>query len=1634
MKRKFLQLLICLIALCLLLVSCQVGEDGDGNGSGSGGTGDSSGGTDSGSGNPSDSDGSDTVTGDYIFKPGSTLNIVTPATGDAVNALARELRELGITVNTVGPSVAKAEHEIIIGQSSREGSVAAYRRLSRIELSDDIHVGYVIYSTGTSLCIAYHEDRFDLEAAKITAIEYIRENLLTRSTLALGKGTVCSEETSPIEYQAKLDEIDYAKKWATFEEKLSEHTENSAEIVEAVKNYYEWVCTPDTLSWFANLYDPAIGGFYYSNSARDNEGYLPDAESTSQALGVWEKFGVPNPYSQIPEWMRQQIIAFLKGLQDPKTGYFYHPQWSKEEVDAHLSRRARDLSKSVSSLRVLGSAPTYDTPDGDKGDGLLADGTPVGGGDTSAVCARLTSRLGTSAYGAASRVVATASSVAVPSHLIDDVAFKSYLAECEAANAIPVGQTGHRSFYAIGNEIGSQISQIKKRDADLKSAGAKYSLEEILYEWYTEHQNKKTGLWDEGINYDATNALLKICGTYTELGKVFPNADLAIRSCIEMLTSPDAVEATVYVYNIWMSLYNIFKNLSSEFATGDPKNAELIKSSREELLEHAPLTIEISARKQLTFKKADGSFSYLPNETATTSQGMRVAVPRTNEGDINATTIAMGGTINNCLGALGLSGYAPSYFSRADMYYYIYLLEGLGPVIKDESEMVIDYLTFDDDTVGNTPTGTVLTKDDSKGGLGSLTVEEDIYGDISGNLAASFTTVPGAGDTLRLNSQSGSLTASCFVFEADINMVESDEAYVMQLLLQPQTYMLGLKVSDGRVGLLESSSATWKTAKEVDLGVSAALGEWFNIRVEYYVGDHNSVRIMVYFNRELIAITDNYYDSTGAKLSGVGTPSSSFDYVSIIGMKDYSFTVLLDNLAAYKTSDSYKLPPVDSLPHINVDPPERGELVHTFDSLSSLEIHQNNSLLAPSIATNPATGSNSLKLVGTGTDKVTNEEGKDVDPTPASVFIPINVRGPGAKTIVLETDVKIVTDKTTTALRIYFRENNTARNDLVCFDLTVEKATDGCFVRINDAPNGGQAASFDGIRVPIEEAFRLRLEYYEEELTTLIYINGKLLGASGTICSYADKYSAGLLEITGLTKQSGFETYLDNLIFERTTRSFKAATAPPLPEVNHDFSKSDTGVTLSGGAKLEREMAKLAKEGASLSVNSEARSEVYTATSFKSQIKLGAGTLGTYRFTLLSESDEEITSFELERSKKALTLREYYAGGVGSDMLRAELASGEGELSFNYYHDRKITAIYLDGVLIGINTLTYSYDRESLLPTKLKIEQVSGSGTVYFDNVVLEKSLIVYKKATISGLIVPDKNDWDFENSYRDMLPGGVVTDVSSTGGQFDVKGVEIGKDESGNPIYSKFVTMTTTIGGNDYIEFNMQESSKLTGKAVTVFEADILLDGAPSCDSTTVELYLKDASGNSAWRLLLQFNDAESTGKNKGKLHISDWMNSKGTIGAEYADEGRLIKLRLEYAEADDGSIFVNLFIDGKYVATSTNPYSLTNVYAPESITKARFYATSAAVGTILFDNVKLYHTTELSSTETEDDGGDTGDGGNTEGGGDTGEGGNTGEGGSTGEPVLPEGDGSFDNIGVIPEKPDDAPVYDGSGWTKPE
>ena len=53
-----------------------------------------------------------------------------------------------------------------------------------------------------------------------------------------------------------------------------------AEAITSLKELYD----DRVIDFLAGLYDPVTGGIYYSYSAQQTEGYLPDVESTAQTL------------------------------------------------------------------------------------------------------------------------------------------------------------------------------------------------------------------------------------------------------------------------------------------------------------------------------------------------------------------------------------------------------------------------------------------------------------------------------------------------------------------------------------------------------------------------------------------------------------------------------------------------------------------------------------------------------------------------------------------------------------------------------------------------------------------------------------------------------------------------------------------------------------------------------------------------------------------------------------------------------------------------------------------------------------------------------------------------------------------------------------------------------------------------------------------------------------------------------------------------------------------------------------------------------------------------------------------------------------------------------------------------------
>ena len=369
------------------------------------------------------------------------------------------------------------------------------------------------------------------------------------------------------------------------------------------------------------------GGFYYSNSARDNEEYDIDIESTVQAIqflntaGMLKKYG-GNFKKALPKQMQLDVCAYAKSLQDAEDGYFYHPQWGKNITP---SRKGRDLRWATVILESLGDMPLYDTKNGAKG----SLGAPHG--------------------------------VAPNENTVDSMENDTWMPELrnidsfrEFLSAMDLKNKSYSSF----NTINAIAEQITARDQKAIEDGENLDLGFVktLEESFNSRQNPENGLWEDVVAYRSTNGLMKAVTSYNILGLRFKNAIAAFKSCIKMALLPpdeaDAYDAKAYasvdVFNPWVAMRTIRLNVE-KFGTKE-ELAEFDSLLKENLVS----LIKTTTEKTRKFKKEDGSFGYTWKHSPYKSQGAPVSVPETVEGDVNGGTIAVGGVLGHMCVALGI--------------------------------------------------------------------------------------------------------------------------------------------------------------------------------------------------------------------------------------------------------------------------------------------------------------------------------------------------------------------------------------------------------------------------------------------------------------------------------------------------------------------------------------------------------------------------------------------------------------------------------------------------------------------------------------------------------------------------------------------------------------------------------------------------------------------------------------------------------------------------------------------------------------------------------------------------------------------------------------------------------------------
>jgi len=447
---------------------------------------------------------------------------------------------------------------------------------------------------------------------------------------------------------------EYKDLWQALAEKVG--GDEGEALTLALLDFY--TVFPDSLpEWFARLYDARIGGFYFSNSARDLDGLdyhgehfglLPDADSTCQAMWTLASLGMLGEWegkckNAFPERMSRDIVKFIKGLQDPD-GYVYHPQFPRKRNEERITRRSRDTGRAASVLSALGASFTYDTPLGHRGDGIDPFGNPVL--IPSATCAADTAE--------------TSKSTASPPFMKDEKSFRTYLDTLTLRN----------NSYSIGSLFVTQADELKNRDRQLRESGDPTSLLSILIEWFSDNQ-LENGTWNDTPDLAAVSGIMKICRLYSAAGVVMPRVRETVRATVSVITSDLPIDSITSIFNPWYALNVILGDLAE---IGGDEGAILAAEIRRELISKAPLMLKKTKERLLPFLRADGAFSYPPNRSGGYNMGMPLGLANIDEGDMNATHLASG-LPSSIFSALGLSDFFIPVFAKRDMDAFLAVIE-----------------------------------------------------------------------------------------------------------------------------------------------------------------------------------------------------------------------------------------------------------------------------------------------------------------------------------------------------------------------------------------------------------------------------------------------------------------------------------------------------------------------------------------------------------------------------------------------------------------------------------------------------------------------------------------------------------------------------------------------------------------------------------------------------------------------------------------------------------------------------------------------------------------------------------------------------------------------------------------------
>lgn len=774
-----------------------------------------------------------------VYSPDTIVSIVrsenesTEAQMSGYLDIVDAIREkIGANCQSMTDVFYQKNFEIVVGESNREVTRLAKEFLESNAILDGDTESYVFFYKNNSIAIVASSD-FAMEVA----VEAFIQRYVTTDTLTIKSNMVDFKQFSKAAYLAEQD----AKITAAEQERWEHRWDAVRDIVgqeglEAIQRLYNWwrpenahETNGDWLDWTIGLYDPETGGFYYAASARDYYGFGPDIESTAQIFNLYDEFGLFSWYEgeswieAVPTEMRAKLGAWVQGMQSDVDGYFYHDQWGE---GIGTSAKGRHLSQAIYLLWVAGVDPLHKSP-------LDTSDTAMSG--TSDV---ISAFMDTEEH--KSSVVFTNSTL--PDYMQSVDAVLQYLDEQWEDH---YDESSGQNSYGFGHLLSSQANQFKAAGDDIINA---------VCDWLDEHQREDNGFWEPILEekpdtaYRAISGLIKISSVYGNAGRPFGRTDKMVDAAIDIMLSNVEPAHVCYIYNPVGAFDSILSSMRKV-----PGLEDAIVEAKQKFFYKLPEIVDAVIEKQQVFRKELGSFSYVPTRSDPNSQGLRISLGFP-EGDVNATAVSMHYVSDGLFGVLGTP--IVPMFRYSDFKYFSEQIAGAGTAIK--KDLVLEVLNFDEGdidtriTYPQAPDYSVEVVDDGRDG------------DDAGQ-ALEISTGGSASRILTVEMKTA-LVPTCTSVELDMNFISSaNQGYLYSLYIQSrESTRTGYELqfyatADGSIKISECSNDPDSTKNYVhDLAI-LPMGEWFNLRIEYYPESKEDLHVKVYVNDECIYVSEKTY-------------------------------------------------------------------------------------------------------------------------------------------------------------------------------------------------------------------------------------------------------------------------------------------------------------------------------------------------------------------------------------------------------------------------------------------------------------------------------------------------------------------------------------------------------------------------------------------------------------------------------------------------------------------------------------------------------------------------------------------------------------------------------------------------------